>query len=147
MAGDTLGFRVELRGFTQMGRALAIAEPTIKKAAMAGLRTAVRSTAVQAARRAVPHRSGRLARSINVRSRGSGARGNLTLGVGTSLVYAPVLEYASKGRWTGLNARYGAPPRFITPAVEATTGELAAATEAAAQAATDQVFGSLPGRV
>lgn len=146
MAGDALGFRVELRGFEQMGRALAIAEPTVKRAAMAGLRAAVRSTAVTAARAAVPHRSGRLARSINVRTRGSGARGSLTLGVGSSLVYAPVLEYASRGRWTGLNS-YGSPPRFITPAVEGSTGQLAAATEAAAQAATDQVFGSLSGRV
>ena len=66
----------------------------------------------------MPHVSGRLAGSLGISVRGA------TASITSRAPYAGGAEWGRFGKWSGFD-RYGSPPRFVFPAVEASAERLA----------------------
>lgn len=137
--GGGMGIRLETKGFRNLGRALAQADREIRLAAFRDLGAAVQP-ALQRAKGAAPRRTGELAGSIRVRRSGGGARGNFRVGIGSTLPQAPVLEFASRGKYASLTSRWGPTPRYLIPSVEGEAPGMIAAVDNAVSRATDRLF-------
>lgn len=90
------------------------------------------------ARAKAPERTGRLAATIGLRARTRGKAPGVLLG--SSLAYAPVLEFAHRGRYKALTESWGRPPRFLIPAVEEAAPEVEKVVGAAVQEVLDRAF-------
>lgn len=126
--------RVLVKGLDDVHKALRGAPPEVRRELTKTLRK-LAEPARRTARADAPRASGRLARSIRIKA---GRKGAL---IGSPLAYAPVLEYAHKGRYRSLSARWGPPPRFLIPAIEDEAPRIEREAGDAIQGVLDKAFG------
>lgn len=136
MTGEKFDMVVKVRGLKELQQGLIAAPREIKRMLPRALKAGAEPALAEAIGRA-PSRSGALAQSIRLRTNAKG------VAIGSPLAYAPVLEYAHRGRYASL-AKWGAPPRFLIPAVTAAAADIEAAVTTAIEALLDEIFGRTP---
>lgn len=75
--------------------------------------------ALAEARRRAPRRSGRLAASLRIQTRGTSGS------IVSRAPYGAGAEWGRRGRWRGFTRNWGSPPRYAWPAIEAKQEEIA----------------------
>lgn len=153
---------IETHGFRDLARTLNDLDKTAKKELNRALKQAAQPVLAQA-KATAPHKSGKLASSIRIRTNSWGVL------IGSSLIYAPILEFAHKsngggirrtqisrnsvsapsrvgtGRatarmdYSSLTAKYGPPARFLIPSVDANAERIRADVDEAINDAIDRL--------
>lgn len=132
-----VGATVHIDGLKELNRALTDIDPKLKaevKQALAGAAQPVLADA----RSNAPFKRGRLRGSIRLYPRATG------VAIGSPLVYAPVIEFAHKGRYSSLTKRHGAPPRVIYKAIDAHRDSTEEQVERALDEALQRIIPSPP---
>lgn len=108
--------QVVIEGLTGLRRSLREAQGRAPRELTAALKRAGEPIISEASSR-MPRRSGALAGSLTVQVRGTSAS------IISRVPYGGGAEWGRFGKWAGF-ARYGSPPRFVSPALEAKADEV-----------------------
>lgn len=102
------GLRIDLRGDERLLAALEDIGDELDVEESDAVKDTLDDEVVPAIKDRTPTLTGELRRSIERRG----------VKVSTDKVYAPVIEFAERGRWSGLTAEYGKPPRYFFAELE-----------------------------